>query len=74
MHRAIDDKAFVKAYGKVSEEETLKRVPAGYDAADPDANLLKLKAWCSGAPSPMPRRSRRTFPIGSRRTWRCRCR
>ncbi|HEY4753335.1 MAG TPA: DUF2461 domain-containing protein, partial [Candidatus Limnocylindrales bacterium] len=50
VHRAIDDKAFVKAYGKVSEEETLKRVPTGYDPADPDAGLLKLKGVVFGRP------------------------
>ena len=42
MHAVIDDPAFVGAFGRVSGE-TLTRVPQGYGADHPDADLLKLK-------------------------------
>ena len=42
VHDVIEDPAFVNAFGKVSGE-TLARVPQGYRADHPDAELLKLK-------------------------------
>ena len=38
----VSDKAFVRAFGQVSGER-LKRVPSGFAADHPDAELLKLK-------------------------------
>ncbi len=44
VHAAIDDADFVKTHGGVSGDgESLKRVPAGYAADHPDAELLRLK-------------------------------
>ena len=43
VHRAIEDPAFSAAYGTVDADSTLKRAPAGFDPADPDIALLKLK-------------------------------
>ncbi len=43
VHAVLDDKRFVKAYGKVYGESALKRAPTGFDQADPDIELLKLK-------------------------------
>lgn len=42
VHAAIDDRAFKKEFGEV-EGDSLVRVPPGYPAAHPDAELLKLK-------------------------------
>jgi uncharacterized protein (TIGR02453 family) len=50
VHAAIDDPAFVKAYGAVDAEATLKRAPAGFDPEDPDIELLKLKDVVFGHP------------------------
>lgn len=45
VHAAIDDPAFVAAFGEVSADgdHRLKRVPAGYPADHPEAELLKIK-------------------------------
>jgi len=44
VHAAIDDPGFVAQYGHLSHEESaLKRVPAGFAADHPQAELLKLK-------------------------------
>ena len=45
VHAAIDDPAFVAAFGEVSADgdHRLKRVPAGYSADHPAAELLKIK-------------------------------
>jgi uncharacterized protein (TIGR02453 family) len=43
VHALIDAPAFTKAFGKVEGEDRLKRVPPGYPADHPDAELLKLK-------------------------------
>jgi len=43
VRAAITNKAFAKAYGAVNAETTLKKAPAGFDPADPDIELLKLK-------------------------------
>jgi len=42
VHAAIEDPAFVAAFGEV-EGERLKRGPAGYPADHPEMELLKLK-------------------------------
>jgi uncharacterized protein (TIGR02453 family) len=47
---AVKDKAFVKSYGKVYGETSLKKAPAGFDPADPDIELLKLKDVVFGHP------------------------
>jgi uncharacterized protein (TIGR02453 family) len=43
VHAAIEDKAFVRTFGQIQSHETLKRVPAGFPADHPEAELLKLK-------------------------------
>lgn len=40
---AVGDPAFVKTFGGVHGHETLKRVPPGYPADHPQAELLKMK-------------------------------
>ncbi len=50
VHAALDDTAFVKAYGKVSAESALKKAPAGFDPADPDIELLRLRDVIFGHP------------------------
>jgi len=42
VHAAVDDPAFVGEFGEV-DGDRLKRVPPGYAADHPDAELLKLK-------------------------------
>ena len=42
VHRAIEDPRFVATFGDV-HGDSLKRVPAGFPADHPDAELLKLK-------------------------------
>ena len=42
VHAAIDDRTFVAHFGNVSGDR-LQRVPTGYPADHPDAELLKLK-------------------------------
>ncbi len=42
VRSALDDPAFVGAFGSV-EGDRLKRVPAGFRADDPEADLLRLK-------------------------------
>ena len=50
VHAAIEDPAFVEAYGEVDADAALKRAPAGFDPADPDIGLLKLKDVVFGHP------------------------
>jgi uncharacterized protein (TIGR02453 family) len=50
VHAAVDDPAFVAAYGRVYAETSLKRAPAGFDPDDPDMELLKLKDVVFGHP------------------------
>jgi uncharacterized protein (TIGR02453 family) len=50
VHAAISDRAFVKAFGKVNAETSLKKAPTGFDPADPDIELLKLKDVIFGHP------------------------
>ena len=40
---AVEEPAFVKTFGGVHGHETLKRVPPGYPADHPQAELLKVK-------------------------------
>jgi uncharacterized protein (TIGR02453 family) len=42
VHRVIDDKRFVATFGDV-HGDSLKRVPTGFPADHPEAELLKLK-------------------------------
>jgi uncharacterized protein (TIGR02453 family) len=49
-HAALDDPTFIAAYGTVDADATLKRAPAGFDPADPDVELLKLKDVVFGHP------------------------
>ena len=42
VHTALDDPGFLATFGPISGDR-LKRVPTGYAADDPDADLLKLK-------------------------------
>ncbi len=42
VHAALEDPDFVRAFGRVAGER-LKRMPAGFPADHPDAELLKLK-------------------------------
>lgn len=41
---------FVKIFGKLSDEDTLKTTPKGYDADHPDIDLIKLKSFVASAP------------------------
>jgi uncharacterized protein (DUF2461 family) len=50
VHAAIEDPGFVAVFGTVNAESALKRAPAGFDPADPDIELLKLKDVVFGRP------------------------
>ena len=43
IRAAIEDRAFVARFGPVGSHETLKRVPPGYPADHPMADLLRYK-------------------------------
>jgi uncharacterized protein (TIGR02453 family) len=43
VHRAIDDRAFLAAFDRVNTHDPLKRVPQGFPADSPDAELLKMR-------------------------------
>jgi uncharacterized protein (TIGR02453 family) len=43
VHHAIEDPGFVAAFGSVSSHEPFKRIPAGYPADHPDAELLRMR-------------------------------
>jgi uncharacterized protein (TIGR02453 family) len=43
LHSVIDAPEFASAFGQLDAEERLKRVPPGFPADHPDAELLKLK-------------------------------
>jgi uncharacterized protein (TIGR02453 family) len=45
LTKIIKSKKFVNMYGSISEEDTLKRVPKGFDAEHPYAHFLKLKSF-----------------------------
>ena len=49
VHAAIDDPEFVREFGAVSGGR-LKRVPSGFAADHPEAELLKLKDVTFGRP------------------------
>ncbi len=50
VHRAIEDPGFVAAFGSVSTHDPFKRVPAGYPADHPDADLLRMRDVVFGRP------------------------
>ena len=43
IHAALDDPGFVAAFEHVNAHDPLKRVPPGYPADHPDAELLKMR-------------------------------
>lgn len=49
VHAAVDDPAFVATFGSI-DGDRLRRVPAGFSAGHPDAELLKLKDVMFGRP------------------------
>ena len=44
LKKIVSDKRFRKTFGALSEEDTLKRVPKGFEADHPHAEFLKLKS------------------------------
>lgn len=45
LTKIIKQKSFMKTFGTLSDEDTLKRVPKGFDAEHPYADYLKLKSF-----------------------------
>lgn len=45
LQKIIKDKKFVKTFGTLSDEDTLKRVPKGFDSEHEYADFLKLKSF-----------------------------
>jgi uncharacterized protein (TIGR02453 family) len=43
--KVIQDKSFKKTYGDLSDEDSLKRIPKGFDADHEYADFLKLKSF-----------------------------
>lgn len=43
--KIINDKKFKRTFGELSTEDTLKRVPRGFEPDQPFANFLKLKSF-----------------------------
>jgi uncharacterized protein (TIGR02453 family) len=43
VHAAIDDRGFLAAFDRVNTHDPLKRVPQGFPADHPDAELLKMR-------------------------------
>ena len=43
VRRALEDRAFVAEFGAVNSHDTLKRVPPGYPADHPMADLFRYK-------------------------------
>lgn len=43
--KIINGAAFKKTFGKLSEEDKLKKMPQGYDETNPAADYLKLKSF-----------------------------
>ena len=64
VRAVIEDPGFVATFGAVSGD-SLKRVPAGFPADHPGAELLKLKDVTFGRPSPTARCSRPGSPTSS---------
>ena len=50
VHRAIEDPGFVAVFGRVSTHDPYKRVPSGYPADHPDAELLRMRDVVFGRP------------------------
>jgi uncharacterized protein (TIGR02453 family) len=50
VHEALDDPGFVATFGRVSTHDPYKRVPAGYPADHPDAELLRMRDVVFGRP------------------------
>jgi uncharacterized protein (DUF2461 family) len=50
VHKAIDDPGFVAAFGQVTTHDPFKRVPTGYPADHPDAELLRMRDVVFGRP------------------------
>lgn len=50
VHRAIEDPGFVAVFGRVSTHDPFKRVPAGYPADHPEAELLRMRDVVFGRP------------------------
>jgi uncharacterized protein (TIGR02453 family) len=50
VHRAIGEPRFVALFGGVSSDEPFKRMPAGYAADHPDADLLRMRDVVFGRP------------------------
>jgi uncharacterized protein (TIGR02453 family) len=45
LREIVTSKKFKQTFGGLSDEDTLKRVPRGYDAEHPFAEYLKLKSF-----------------------------
>jgi uncharacterized protein (TIGR02453 family) len=50
VHAAIEDAAFLAAFGGVSSHDPYKRVPTGYPPDHPDAELLRMRDVVFGRP------------------------
>ena len=50
VHKAIEDPGFVAAFGQVTTHDPFKRVPTGYPADHPDAELLRMRDVVFGRP------------------------
>jgi len=50
VHGAIEDPGFVATFGRVSSHDPFKRVPPGYPADHPDAELLRMRDVVFGRP------------------------
>jgi len=45
LKKIVNDKKFKKTFGEISTEDTLKRVPRGFEADHPFAGFIKLKSF-----------------------------
>lgn len=45
LEKIVRSRGFQKIYGELSDEDTLKRIPKGYDADHPYAEYLRLKSF-----------------------------
>ncbi len=50
VHTAIEEPGFVAAFGEVRTHDLFKRVPTGYPADHPDAELLRMRDVVFGRP------------------------
>ena len=46
----VNDRAFKRRFGKLSEESMLTRLPRGFDADHPAGNWLRYQSFTAGAP------------------------